>query len=74
FAKKALGSFCQPVGICAMLPRKDGGVIDSDLRVYRTTGLRVVDSNITPAPPSAYIQAATYGIAEVAAAKIISGA
>ena len=74
FVKKAMGSFYHPVGTCAMLPRQDGGVVDAELRVYGTTNLRVVDNSIIPVIPSAHIQTAAYGIAEVAAAKIISSA
>ncbi|KAG7119697.1 GMC oxidoreductase family protein Mala s like [Verticillium longisporum] len=74
YAKKGMGSFYHPVGTCAMLPRKDGGVVDADLRVYGTTGLRVVDNSIIPIIPSAHIQTSAYGIAEVAAAKIIASA
>ncbi|KAM0328651.1 hypothetical protein ACHAQA_005063 [Verticillium albo-atrum] len=74
FAKKGMGSFYHPVGTCAMLPRKDGGVVDAELRVYGTTNLRVVDNSIIPIIPSAHIQTSAYGIAEVAAAKIISSA
>jgi choline dehydrogenase-like flavoprotein len=74
FAKKALGSFYHPVGTCAMLPRADGGVVDADLRVYGTANLRVVDNSIIPVIPSAHIQTAAYGIAEIAAAKIIGSA
>ncbi|KAK4033625.1 hypothetical protein C8A01DRAFT_39925 [Parachaetomium inaequale] len=74
FAKKALGSFYHPVGTCAMLPRADGGVVDAELRVYGTANLRVVDNSIIPVIPSAHIQTAAYGIAEIAAAKIIASA
>ncbi|KAK3290360.1 choline dehydrogenase [Chaetomium fimeti] len=74
YAKKTMGSFYHPVGTCAMLPRDDGGVVDAELRVYGTTNLRVVDNSIIPIIPSAHIQTAAYGIAEVAAAKIISNA
>jgi choline dehydrogenase-like flavoprotein len=74
FARKTMGSFYHPLGTCAMLPRKDGGVVDADLRVYGTTNLRVVDNSIIPIVPSAHIQTAAYGIAEIAAAKIISAA
>jgi choline dehydrogenase-like flavoprotein len=74
YAKKVMASFYHPVGTCAMLPRKDGGVVDAELRVYGTTNLRVVDNSIIPIIPSAHIQTAAYGIAEVAAAKIIASA
>lgn len=71
FAASAMGSFYHPVGTCAMLPRKDGGVVDAELRVYGTENLRVVDNSIIPTIPSAHIQTAAYGIAEIAAEKII---
>lgn len=74
FARKAMGSFYHPLGTCAMLPRKDGGVVDAELRVYGTTNLRVVDNSIIPIVPSGHIQTAAYGIAEIAAAKIIAEA
>ncbi|KAK4107425.1 GMC oxidoreductase [Canariomyces notabilis] len=74
FARKAMGSFYHPVGTCAMLPRGDGGVVDANLRVYGTSNLRVVDNSIIPVIPSAHIQTAAYGIAEIAAAKIIAQA
>ena len=74
FAREAMGSFYHPCGTCAMLPRNKGGVVDSDLKVYGTTNLRVVDNSIIPVILSAHIQTAAYGIAEVAAAKIIASA
>ncbi|KAK4148747.1 hypothetical protein C8A00DRAFT_38667 [Chaetomidium leptoderma] len=74
FARKTMGSFYHPIGTCAMLPRENGGVVDAELRVYGTANLRVVDNSIIPIIPSAHIQTAAYGIAEIAAAKIISNA
>lgn len=74
WATKSVDSFYHPVGTCAMLPRKDGGVVDANLKVYGTTNLRVVDNSIIPAILSAHIQTAAYGIAEVAAARIIADA
>ncbi|KAH7012441.1 choline dehydrogenase [Microdochium trichocladiopsis] len=74
YAKTAMGSFYHPVGTCAMLPRKNGGVVSPELLVYGTTNLRVVDNSIIPIIPAAHIQTAAYGIAEVAAAKIIASA
>lgn len=42
FVKNAARSVFHPVGTAAMLPRGDRGVVDSSLRVYGTSNLRVV--------------------------------
>ncbi|CAG1973943.1 unnamed protein product [Fusarium graminearum] len=68
---KTVNSFYHPIGTCAMLPKKDGGVVDSNLKVYGTKNLRVVDASIIPVQLSGHIQTAVYGIAETAAQKII---
>lgn len=67
-------SIYHPVGTCAMLPQKNGGVVSPQLIVYGTTNLRVVDASIIPVLPSAHIQTAVYGIAERAARFIIQNA
>ncbi|KAH8890589.1 GMC oxidoreductase [Thozetella sp. PMI_491] len=64
-------SIYHPAGTCAMLPREDGGVVDSRLRVWGTTNLRVVDASIIPVLIASHTQTAVYGIAEVAAQMII---
>jgi choline dehydrogenase-like flavoprotein len=69
---KTVNSFYHPVGTCAMLPKKDGGVVDSNLKVYGTKNLRVVDASIIPVQLSGHVQTAVYGIAETAAQKIIA--
>ncbi|KAF5021016.1 hypothetical protein F66182_6947 [Fusarium sp. NRRL 66182] len=74
FAVKTVNSFYHPIGTCAMLPEKDGGVVDSNLRVHGTRNLRVVDASIIPVQLSGHIQTAVYGIAETAAQKIIAAA
>ncbi|KAI1422285.1 GMC oxidoreductase-domain-containing protein [Xylaria sp. FL1777] len=56
-----------PSGTAAMMPRSAGGVVDTDLRVYGTRNLRVVDASIMPLIPSGHIQSAIYAIAEKAA-------
>lgn len=56
-----------PVGTCSMLPRDSGGVVDSSLRVYGTSNLRVVDASVFPTQISAHIQATVYAVAEKAA-------
>lgn len=54
-------------GSAAMMPREDGGVVDSELRVYGVEGLRVVDASLFPLIPRGNIQADVYAVAEKAA-------
>lgn len=71
FAKNTTLSIYHPIGTCAMLPEKDGGVVDVELKVYGVQGLRVVDASVIPILPSAHIQTAVYGIAERGAEMIV---
>ncbi|KAK3365339.1 hypothetical protein B0T24DRAFT_713097 [Lasiosphaeria ovina] len=71
WATATMGSFYHPVGTCAMLPEKDGGVVDASLVVHGTANLRVVDCSVIPVLLSAHLQTAAYGIAEVAADLVI---
>jgi choline dehydrogenase-like flavoprotein len=64
-------SIYHPIGTAALLPEKDGGVVNPELKVYGTKGLRVVDASIIPLLPSAHLQTLVYGIAERAAEMII---
>ncbi len=72
FVRNTTLSIFHPIGTCAMLPRKDGGVVDTHMRVYGVKGLRVVDASIIPILVSGHIQTAVYGIAERAADIIIA--
>lgn len=72
YAKANTLSIYHPIGTCALLPKKDGGVVDENLQVYGTKKLRVVDASIIPLLPSAHIQTLVYGIAEKAAEMIIA--
>ncbi|TKA41398.1 hypothetical protein B0A54_06300 [Friedmanniomyces endolithicus] len=65
--RRVLQSEYHPTGTCAMLPRDQGGVVDSRLRVYGVKGLRVVDASIVPLQPRANIQTFVYALAERAA-------
>ncbi|THW39951.1 alcohol oxidase [Aureobasidium pullulans] len=56
-----------------MLPRSAGGAIASDLLVYGTRNVRVVDGSIFPYQPSAHPMGLTYAVA-VHAAKILQQA
>jgi choline dehydrogenase-like flavoprotein len=64
-------SIYHPIGTAALLPEKDGGVVNPDLKVYGIKGLRIVDASIIPLLPSAHLQTLVYGIAEKAAEMII---
>ncbi|OAF56721.1 hypothetical protein VC83_07214 [Pseudogymnoascus destructans] len=55
YARANTLSIYHSVGTCAMLPRKDGGVVDPKLRVYGVSRLRVVDASIIPIIPGAHI-------------------
>ena len=55
-----------------MLPKDKGGVVDPQLRVYGTRGLRVVDLSVIPLAPAAHTQCPVYALAEQAA-DIIKG-
>ena len=54
-------------GTCAMKPQDQGGVVDSEFRVYGIRNLRVVDASIFPRIPGYFIVTAVYMIAEKAA-------
>jgi choline dehydrogenase len=53
-----------PVGTCAMLPRSKGGVVDSQLKVYGTCNVRVVDASIFPTHVQGNIVSLVYALAE----------
>jgi choline dehydrogenase-like flavoprotein len=69
----AFSSF-HPVGTCAMLPRAQGGVVDAQLRVYGTRGLRVVDASVFPVNVRGNIISSVYAVAERAADGLRGGA
>ncbi len=74
FVRNNMLSIFHPLGTAAMLPKKDGGVVDASLKVHGTSNLRVVDASVIPVQISAHIQTAVYGIAERAADAIIAEA
>lgn len=51
-------------GTCAMFPQELGGVVDSNLIVYGTQNLRVVDTSVFPLIPAAHLQAPIFAVAE----------
>ncbi|KAF8993243.1 alcohol oxidase [Cyathus striatus] len=64
--RKHIRDFCNGgfhhMGTAAMSPREHGGVVDSELRVYGTKNLRVVDASVIP------LNMATHPISTVYAA------
>ncbi|PVH89571.1 GMC oxidoreductase [Cadophora sp. DSE1049] len=71
--KKWAKTTYHPVGTCAMLPLEEGGVVDSDLRVYGVMGLRVVDASVFPLIPQGNPQTLVYAVVEKASDIIKSG-
>lgn len=66
YARKNFGSYCHPVGTCAM-GEDEASVVDSELRVKGLDGLRVADASVIPSLPSNNTNATVYAIAERAA-------
>lgn len=62
--KITLSSWQHPSGTLGMLPRKLGGVVDSQLRVYGVKQLRVVDASIFPVIPATHTTPPVYAVAE----------
>ena len=61
---KLSASNAHQVGTAAMMPRELGGVVDAELRVYGTKGLRVVDCSVVPLIVGAHTMATAYMIGE----------
>jgi choline dehydrogenase len=56
-----------PIGTASMLPKDEGGVVDTKLKVYGTKNLRVVDASIFPLHVQGNIMSLVYAVAERAA-------
>ncbi|KAJ8062710.1 hypothetical protein OCU04_009230 [Sclerotinia nivalis] len=56
-----------PVSTAAMMPREVGGVVDSRLKVYGTSNVRVVDASILPMQVCGHLVSTLYAVAERAA-------
>ena len=56
-----------PIGTASMLPMEEGGVVDTELKVYGTKNLRVVDASIFPLHVQGNIVSLVYAVAERAA-------
>jgi len=71
--KSSFSSVSHPLGTAAMMRQDLGGVVDGRLRVYGTTGLRVIDASILPYQIGGHMQSTLYGIAEKTADIITNG-
>jgi choline dehydrogenase-like flavoprotein len=60
YIKNFTGTTYHPVGTCSMMSKEKGGVVDSNLRVYGTSNVRVADASILPVMPSGHILSACY--------------
>lgn len=59
---------------CKIAPCSDGGVLDSNFRVYGTQNLRVVDASVFPKIPGFFIVVPVYMIGEKASDVILADA
>ncbi|KAM0708982.1 hypothetical protein Q7P35_003018 [Cladosporium inversicolor] len=73
FARSNSETFYHPAGSCKMGARELGGVVDSKLRVYGVTGLRIADASVIPLLPATHLMTTVYAIAEKAADIIKQG-
>jgi alcohol oxidase len=48
WVRNTVGTSWHPLGTCAMKPRENGGVVDKELNVYGTSGLKIADVSICP--------------------------
>lgn len=60
-------TLAHPSGTGAMMPEDLGGVVSSDLLVYGTERLSIVDASILPLIPGSHLQMTMYAVAEKAA-------
>jgi choline dehydrogenase-like flavoprotein len=71
YLKETATTNYHPCGTCSMTPERDGGVVDSRLRVYGTANLRIVDASIFPIIPRGNIISTVYAVAEKGADMIL---
>ncbi|KAL4071383.1 GMC oxidoreductase [Scleroderma yunnanense] len=67
FIKSFCGTTFHTTGTLSMLPKEQGGVVDSELKVYGTSNIRVADLSIVPLHIAAHTLTTAYAIAMQAA-------
>lgn len=70
FVKDTFTSVWHPIATLSMMKEEFGGVVDSKLKVYGLSNVRVVDASVLPVQLSAHLSSSLYGIAEKAAVMI----
>jgi len=71
--KATFSTIYHTIGACSMLPKDQGGVVDSSLKIYNTTNIRVADISVVPLHIGINTQATAYAIGEIAADIITGG-
>jgi choline dehydrogenase-like flavoprotein len=64
YVKANLFTCYHPIGTASMLPKEDGGVVDTELKVYGTKNLRVIDASVFPLHVQGNIMSLVYAVAE----------
>lgn len=64
FVRQNAATLYHPAGSCKLGPREEGGVVGTDLKVYGSANLRVVDSSVIPLLPATHIMTTVFGVAE----------
>jgi choline dehydrogenase len=72
FVRRSCSSYLHPVGTCAMGPGQEA-VVDAELRVRGTLGLRIADASVMPTIPSANTNAPSIMIGEFASRLLVAG-
>ncbi|KAJ5159868.1 uncharacterized protein N7482_006872 [Penicillium canariense] len=67
FIKNNYRSNFHPISTVAMMPKEVGGVVDTSLKVYGTSNVRVVDASVMPFQVCGHLQSTVYAVAERAA-------
>lgn len=67
FIRENVNTTWHSIGTCAMRPKDEGGVVDKDLNVYGTQGLKVVDLSICPGNVGANTNNTALAVGEKAA-------
>ncbi|CAE6537230.1 unnamed protein product [Rhizoctonia solani] len=73
YIKANVGTLHHPIGTASLAPKELGGVVDTNLKVYGTSNVRVADASIIPLHIATHIQRTVYGVAEKAAKIIKNG-